>query len=876
MVDAADILIEHDICVFPESKANKFVEGPVALVEIITCYEAKSGSTLPVSHIFRIEIVRRRVEAGVSPCARSRLLGTNDHCSGLNVQPATPGISLSLDDLDRALTHFNENHETLAQIRVVHHRSWKPSIPGKGRKVDCGSPSVPSRPVYPDIITGERSLLSPYPNNTASLEVSIITMSLKSGRVPYSDETFLGRGVNSFTSCFERSSNNVYYESKIVHNLSEVASCLGISLHSSIKRGFLSFEDSVCVVDETTFNAADTNVLIAVYVVNRERCMRPDELKMETESGRQPGTRLFNEIYGDSYYSELVEGGIAIVVLSITVVDRSKVKETVDALEHSPEFGNDKELSVKSILDAYRPGCSSQFALALKGTRTHASVSCSGNGYLETGSESDNIENLPAAILNFPKTVIEGTGWAWANLSRYTSNPSFKESLGQSKYSTLDYTLVQDLAATLLDDFMSYKCLLHDTQATMSRMISPGAHDGDIAPGDLSLEKLSIARNEIREEMAKIVEAIDVISRDPWVLLRQRSKKDQQGPPPSTNLKVATPLPAVGTNGVRPDSEVNDLLEPIFGAEQLAFDFNRLRSPEIWKYLVSAQKPKSAVDTKNTHRLNDAFSDSQTKRAEAGNEVNSLKKEVSDAKKATESVVEELKNANEQIRRLTASATDSAAKDRENQKTIQDLHQTIDELRPKANMLDALPRTVSPFLSQRMPTKVLEAVRSCESLAEHWRLGFLSGNMDATADGPEIFGIPTTPSYITPRSIIVHMLPECLVSIEIRYSDGSAVKLGGNDNRGYNVHKVLAMGDTIIRCEVQGSYKSWWKTVLVDTLILTTKQGHTREWRCNNLGDQQRSRWVEDAPGPSFTLRGFWGQAGNVIDRLGAVWSDSD
>lgn len=80
------------------------------------------------------------------------------------------------------------------------------------------------------------------------------------------------------------------------------------------------------MVHETTFNSADINILIAVRVVSSERYMQADELKMPLGGGIQPGTHLFNETYGDSYYSGIVEGGIAVVVLSIAVLGRHKVK----------------------------------------------------------------------------------------------------------------------------------------------------------------------------------------------------------------------------------------------------------------------------------------------------------------------------------------------------------------------------------------------------------------------------------------------------------------------------------------------------------------------------------------------------------------------
>lgn len=90
-------------------------------------------------------------------------------------------------------------------------------------------------------------------------------------------------------------------------------------------------------------------------------------------------------------------------------------------------------------------------------------------------------------------------------------------------------------------DFMSYSCLLKDLQVAMDEMSSTDLRDGDNIPADLPLEKLLNARRGIQEEMTKIVDAIDAISRDSWILVRQKWKKDHEGPTRSTNMKASTP-----------------------------------------------------------------------------------------------------------------------------------------------------------------------------------------------------------------------------------------------------------------------------------------------------------------------------------------------
>jgi hypothetical protein len=151
----------------------------------------------------------------------------------------------------------------------------------------------------------------------------------------------------------------------------------------------LLLEDSVCVADETTFKSADANIFMAVRVLVHERRMQDEEpLKINMQSGVQRGTYALNEICDDCYFSNLVDGGIAVAILSIPVLDRSNVKGTVENLESSLDTSDSKGTLIKSISEAYQEGSLNLVAVRSKGTRTHASLSCTGNGYLKTGKHS--------------------------------------------------------------------------------------------------------------------------------------------------------------------------------------------------------------------------------------------------------------------------------------------------------------------------------------------------------------------------------------------------------------------------------------------------------------------------------------------------------
>jgi hypothetical protein len=218
----------------------------------------------------------------------------------------------------------------------------------------------------------------------------------------------------------------------------------------------------------------------------------------------------------------------------------------------------------------------------------------------DVNAERMDVEAILGGFLDFPNTVVDGAGWAWASMSSYTSHSSFEDSIGLSRYAVLDYALVRSLSYKLLDDYMSFKCLLKGLKATMNGLKSQDVHVNDHGPDGLSLQSLIVARSEIRDEMANIKEAIEVISRDPWILLRQRAKEHHRDPTPSTDLRVVSPQRAVGTNGVKTDVELNDILEQVTGIEQLVFNFGQLQSAERWKHLIGALRDKDSTNTNNT------------------------------------------------------------------------------------------------------------------------------------------------------------------------------------------------------------------------------------------------------------------------------------
>ncbi|SCO15567.1 uncharacterized protein FFB20_14781 [Fusarium fujikuroi] len=231
----------------------------------------------------------------------------------------------------------------------------------------------------------------------------------------------------------------------------------------------------------------------------------------------------------------------------------------------------------------------------------------------------------------------------------------------------------------------------------MNGLKNHGLHVVDHDLEDLPLGKLILARNEIRDEMVKIMEVIEIISREPWILLRQKAKEVYRGPTPSTDAKVVLPQQAVETNGLKPDVELDELLEPVTGAEQLFFDFSRLQSPERWKHLISASWDKESINTtQNTatvtqttnatrreyqHRLSNALSEHngeaeklQAKAEEAASMHYEQMKEANEAKAIMKREIEELISVNEKKQTMLAHE----------KREVADLKSQLESLRPQA------------------------------------------------------------------------------------------------------------------------------------------------------------------------------------------------
>ncbi len=143
-------------------------------------------------------------------------------------------------------------------------------------------------------------------------------------KAPFEQGMWPGMGFNSYTqsTCLDHAvtikattaaegkavPQQVTYRREVVDKLSQLSSNLNVSGTLSIKAGMFSGSGGGSYVDETTFSDSDLNFLIQVNVTNEHPDMDPPEETFNLLGNTTPGN--FNSIYGDTYISDIEEGGV--------------------------------------------------------------------------------------------------------------------------------------------------------------------------------------------------------------------------------------------------------------------------------------------------------------------------------------------------------------------------------------------------------------------------------------------------------------------------------------------------------------------------------------------------------------------------------------
>jgi hypothetical protein len=186
-------------------------------------------------------------------------------------------------------------------------------------------------------------------------------------------------------------------------------------------------------------------------------------------------------------------------------------------------------------------------------------------------------------------TLVTGLIHAYrAILTKYKANRSFVAQTRALAFSPLEYDLVAGFTSTLFDNYMEYKQLIKNVQDMMANPLDyklrpPAGQDSFI---DLKIDTLVAARSAFRVEMNKIVQAVDILSKDPHVL--KNSGKLTAEPTDETILNI-----------------IKKATRKVSATQKSAFwDYKKLEDPVTeappgryqWVYVETADKVASRPD----------------------------------------------------------------------------------------------------------------------------------------------------------------------------------------------------------------------------------------------------------------------------------------
>lgn len=184
------------------------------------------------------------------------------------------------------------------------------------------------------------------------------------------------------------------YSARVVEKLSDVVEGMNVSYCSSIKKGTVAVSGSSSTIDETTFKTADLNIVVTVKVTNQTTVIK-ENAEFQHIDGIEPGSTLFNESYGDSYISGFIKGGEFTGIISLKVLDRSRVESTVKAIKSGLDA---KDKAAEGLtLNTYGSDSSTELSTALKNTESHVSVAWMGGGQVKDGKYATTSLEFPDA-----------------------------------------------------------------------------------------------------------------------------------------------------------------------------------------------------------------------------------------------------------------------------------------------------------------------------------------------------------------------------------------------------------------------------------------------------------------------------------------------
>ncbi|KAF2743081.1 hypothetical protein M011DRAFT_529339 [Sporormia fimetaria CBS 119925] len=349
-------------------------------------------------------------------------------------------------------------------------------------------------------------------------------------------------------------SQTVTYSSRFVDRLSDVLDDMSVSGSLSIKAGKIGGSGKGSFVDSDKFKESDLNFFISVKVVNQTINFKDalvfNPLRSVTKDN-------FRDIYGDSFISGFIEGGEFNALVSMKILNKAK-KTDIQAEAKVALTAGPVNLTAEANVGIARSNIETN-------TETTIQVSWSGGGHIKPMEQQWDIQSLMAAAARFPDLVADCPQRTYAILTKYDALRSF-QATKPAAFTPLQYENAQIYTNTLLDSFVSYKAMYKRlgeqifgiqgktleivpwpesdkdsvmTSTSPAAVMSAGTKDPNTGfypyqesplKFEASLKGLSDARTAVRRQMARIVNEVDLIEKDPKLATDEDHHEPYQSP----------------------------------------------------------------------------------------------------------------------------------------------------------------------------------------------------------------------------------------------------------------------------------------------------------------------------------------------------------
>ncbi|RVD87748.1 uncharacterized protein DFL_001959 [Arthrobotrys flagrans] len=240
---------------------------------------------------------------------------------------------------------------------------------------------------------------------------------------------------------------DVRFVARFVNNLSDITEDMNISAARTIKRGRIDGLGGDSFIDVEKFKQADLNFYIRVRVTNHKIDVKdalqfnPDWVIIDHE---------FTECFGDTFISGFIDGGEFNALLSIRVLNKTKVKDIEAGVKSA--FGNSlftldslgKEEWERRDID--------------NSCEINVSAIWSGGGRIKSSEKQWPIHSLMEAAANFPDLVASEPHRTYAILTSYPYLRSFYKN-GELLIPLAPYGYATQRTKALLDAYLDYKSL---------------------------------------------------------------------------------------------------------------------------------------------------------------------------------------------------------------------------------------------------------------------------------------------------------------------------------------------------------------------------------------------------------------------------------